>query len=91
MLDAANAAITVTVRHTPISCRKSGTVIEKNHAGTVAALETELRRFRRPQEVDARARRRQSELLARYGGREAALARGDLSHTRAPGQVPDSD
>ena len=28
-------------------------------------------------------------LLARYGGREAALARGDLSHTPAPGHAPD--
>jgi choline-sulfatase len=56
---------------------------------TLAALEIELRRFCDPEEVDARARRRQSELLARYGGREAALARGDLNYTPAPGQAPD--
>ena len=30
-------------------------------------------------------KRRQAELLARYGGREAALARGDLNYTPAPG------
>ena len=56
---------------------------------TLAALEAELRRFCDPEEVDARAKRRQAELLARYGGREAALARGDLNYTPAPGQVPD--
>jgi choline-sulfatase len=59
------------------------------HRATLAALEAELRRFCDPAEVDARARRRQSELLARYGGREAALARGDLNYTPAPGQAPD--
>jgi len=55
----------------------------------LAALEAELRRFCDPAEVDARAKRRQAELLARYGGREAALARGDLNYTPAPGQAPD--
>jgi len=35
--------------------------------------------------TDARAKRRQAELLARFGGREAALARGDLGFTPAPG------
>ena len=59
------------------------------HRGTLAVLEAELRRFCDPAEVDARARRRQAELLARYGGREAALARGDLNYTPAPGQAPD--
>jgi choline-sulfatase len=44
-----------------------------------------------PNEVDARAKRRQSELLARYGGREAALARGDLGFTPAPGTRPELD
>jgi choline-sulfatase len=39
--------------------------------------------------VDARAKRRQAETLARHGGREAALARGDLNYTPAPGQAPD--
>ena len=38
-----------------------------------------------PQEVERRARRRQRELLDRVGGREAALARGDLGFTPAPG------
>jgi len=56
---------------------------------TLAGLEAELRRFCDPAEVDARAKRRQAELLARAGGREAALARGDLNYTPAPGQAPD--
>jgi choline-sulfatase len=55
----------------------------------VAGLQAELRRFCDPDEVDARAKRRQADLLARYGGREAALARGDLNYTPAPGQPPD--
>jgi choline-sulfatase len=44
-----------------------------------------LRAVLDPEEVDARAKRRQEELLARHGGREAALARGDLGFTPAPG------
>lgn len=59
------------------------------HRATLRALEAELRRHLDPEEVDARAKRRQAELLARYGGREAALARGDLNYTPAPGQAPD--
>jgi len=59
------------------------------HRATIAALEVELRRFCDPEEVDARAKRRQAETLARHGGREAALARGDLNYTPAPGQAPD--
>jgi choline-sulfatase len=58
-------------------------------AGTLATLKAELLRFCDPEEVDARAKRRQADLLARYGGREAALARGDLNYTPAPGQAPD--
>ena len=44
-----------------------------------------------PEEVDARAKRRQAELLARHGGREVALARGDLGFTPAPGTEPEID
>jgi choline-sulfatase len=44
-----------------------------------------------PDEVDRRAKKRQAELLARYGGREAALARGDLGFTPAPGTKPEID
>src|SRR6185503_7069903 len=59
------------------------------HRATLAAMEAELRREFDPDEVDGRAKRRQAELLARAGGREAALARGDLNYTPAPGQPPD--
>jgi choline-sulfatase len=38
-----------------------------------------------PADVDARAKRRQAELLARNGGRDAVIARGDLGFTPAPG------
>jgi choline-sulfatase len=44
-----------------------------------------------PEEVDQRAKRRQAELLARHGGREVALARGDLGFTPAPGTEPEID
>jgi choline-sulfatase len=38
-----------------------------------------------PQEVDARAKRRQAELLDANGGREAVIRRGDLGFTPPPG------
>ena len=42
-----------------------------------------------PQEVDRRARKRQAELLALNGGREAVIQRGDFGFTPAPGTVAD--
>jgi choline-sulfatase len=42
-----------------------------------------------PQEVDRRARRRQAEMLAANGGREAVIKRGDFGFTPAPGTVAD--
>jgi choline-sulfatase len=44
-----------------------------------------LRALLDPAAVDRRAKQRQHELLAGQGGREAALARGDLGFTPAPG------
>ncbi len=44
-----------------------------------------------PQEVDHRAKRRQGELLQMHGGREAALAKGDLGFTPAPGTSAEID
>jgi choline-sulfatase len=55
----------------------------------VADGERRLREILDPEAVDARAKRRQSELLASFGGREAALARGDLGFTPAPGTAPE--
>jgi choline-sulfatase len=58
-------------------------------AARAKALEAKLRTICDPEAVDARAKARQAELLARYGGREAALARGDLGFTPAPGTNPE--
>lgn len=58
---------------------------DPGHAAIVAEGERRLRAVLDPQAVDARAKARQAELLARFGGRQAALARGDLGFTPAPG------
>jgi choline-sulfatase len=50
-----------------------------------AELRKKLYAICNPEEVDARAKRRQAELLAANGGREAVIARGDLGFTPAPG------
>jgi choline-sulfatase len=42
-----------------------------------------------PAEVDARAKRRQAELLEAAGGREAVIARGDLGFSPPPGYPAD--
>ncbi|MDP9691336.1 UNVERIFIED_ORG: choline-sulfatase [Pseudomonas mohnii] len=42
-----------------------------------------------PKEVDARARKRQAELLELNGGREAVVARGDLGYSPPPGVAVD--
>jgi choline-sulfatase len=38
-----------------------------------------------PAEVDARAKRRQAELLEENGGRDVVIKRGDLGFTPPPG------
>jgi choline-sulfatase len=58
---------------------------DARYAEVVRDCERRLRAALDPEAVDARAKQRQAELLARYGGREAALARGDLGFTPAPG------
>jgi choline-sulfatase len=58
---------------------------DPRYRAEVAEGERRLRAVLDPEEVDARAKRRQRELLDSYGGREAALARGDLGFTPAPG------
>ena len=55
---------------------------------TLKACETSLRRHLDPEAVDRRAKQRQGELLAGFGGRDVALARGDLGLTPAPGTAP---
>jgi choline-sulfatase len=54
-------------------------------AATLAEGERLLRGALDPEATDARAKQRQGELLAAAGGREQALARGDLGFTPAPG------
>ena len=61
------------------------------HAQALGECEAHLRRILDPREVDARAKARQAALLAAFGGRDKALARGDLGFTPAPGTRPDFD
>ena len=58
---------------------------DPRYAAVVAEGQQRLRGFLDPEEVDARAKRRQKQLLDAFGGREAALARGDLGFSPAPG------
>jgi choline-sulfatase len=61
------------------------------HADTVRACEAKLRAVLDPEEVDRRAKGRQGSLLEAFGGREKALARGDLGFTPAPGTRAEID
>jgi len=58
---------------------------DPRYAATLAEGERLLRAALDPEATDARAKQRQAELLASFGGREKALARGDLGFTPAPG------
>jgi choline-sulfatase len=58
-------------------------------AAILAEGERLLRMELDPAEVDARAKRRQRSLLESFGGRDAAMARGDLGFTPAPGTAPE--
>jgi choline-sulfatase len=55
------------------------------YESVVSQLRSKLYAICNPEEVDARAKARQAELLAANGGREAVIARGDLGFTPAPG------
>jgi choline-sulfatase len=55
------------------------------YAGVRAECLGRLRAICDPAEVDARAKRRQAELLAENGGREAVIRRGDLGFSPPPG------
>jgi len=58
---------------------------DTRYADVIAQCHERLLRICDPREVDARAKRRQAELLAQHGGRDAVIARGDLGFTPAPG------
>ncbi len=55
------------------------------HAATLEECRERLSRICDPAEVDARAKRRQAELLEENGGREAVIKRGDLGFSPPPG------
>ncbi|MBI3938318.1 MAG: sulfatase-like hydrolase/transferase [Betaproteobacteria bacterium] len=55
------------------------------YAGALAECRAKLYAICDPAEVDARAKKRQAELLELNGGREAVIARGDLGFTPPPG------
>lgn len=54
-------------------------------ANVVATCRERLYRICDPAEVDARAKRRQAELLEENGGRDAVIKRGDLGFSPPPG------
>ncbi|MDQ6619226.1 MAG: sulfatase-like hydrolase/transferase, partial [Pseudomonadota bacterium] len=64
---------------------------DPRYADTLAEGERRLRAVLDPDAVDRRAKQRQGEILAAFGGRDAALARGDLGFTPAPGDAPAID
>ncbi len=55
------------------------------YSAVLAECRARLYRICDPAEVDARAKRRQAELLEQNGGREAVIKRGDLGFTPPPG------
>jgi choline-sulfatase len=64
---------------------------DARYEDVVVQCRTRLRAICDPAEVDARAKRRQAELLERNGGRDAVIARGDLGFTPAPGVALEFD
>lgn len=54
-----------------------------------ARLEARLREICDPEEVDRRAKADQAATIARHGGRDAILSRGDFGYSPAPGQKPE--
>ena len=51
--------------------------------------EAKLRAVCDPEDVDRRAKARQAEQLAKHGGREAVIERGDLGYSPPPGVAVD--
>jgi choline-sulfatase len=58
---------------------------DAGYAAVLSECERKLRALLSPEDVDARAKKRQAEQLERYGGREAVIARGDLGFSPPPG------
>lgn len=62
--------------------------LDPAHAAVRGEMEGELRKILDPEAVDARAFADQEAMIARHGGAEAIMARGDFGYTPAPGQTP---
>ena len=58
---------------------------DRRYAEILTECEAKLRALLSPEEVDARAKKRQAEQLECHGGREAVIARGDLGFSPPPG------
>jgi choline-sulfatase len=58
---------------------------DRMYTEVLMRCEAKLRALLSPEEVDARAKKRQAEQLERHGGREAVIARGDLGFSPPPG------
>src|SRR5262249_1485724 len=58
---------------------------DRLYAEVLMECEAKLRALLSPEEVDARAKKRQAEQLERHGGREEVIARGDLGFSPPPG------
>ena len=58
------------------------------HAGIRAELEAELRRIVDPERASQLAFDHQAAMLARYGGKDEILKRGDYGYSPAPGEKP---
>ena len=57
------------------------------YADTLKEMESALRGYCDPDEVDRRARADQAQTIAKHGGRESILERGDFGYSPAPGQA----
>ena len=58
-------------------------------ADVLARMKARLRDICDPEEVDRRARADQAATIAKHGGREELLKRGDFGYSPAPGQKPE--
>jgi choline-sulfatase len=64
---------------------------DPKHEGVRKTCHEKLRGMLDPEEVDRRAKRRQAELVAAHGGREAVIRRGSFAYSPPPGFKPEFD
>jgi choline-sulfatase len=67
----------------PEELRDLGT--DPAHAAVRRECEARLRALLDPEEVDRRAKKRQAEIVAANGGREAVIRRGSFAYSPPPG------